>query len=81
MHQCYYCSQIFDTKEKLYDHLEIHTDAERNNEIIARSKEKAERAEARVEDGEAESSGETGDGEAESSGETGDDRNRTVETE
>ncbi|MDE0090310.1 MAG: C2H2-type zinc finger protein [Thaumarchaeota archaeon] len=71
MHQCYYCSQIFDTKEKLYDHLEIHTDAERSSEIIARSKERAERAEAR---------GEGGD-ESEASGETGGNRNRTVETE
>lgn len=58
MHQCYYCGQMFDTKERLYDHLEIHTDAERNNEIMARSKEKAERVEAREEDvdGESESS-------------------------
>ena len=24
LHQCYYCEQIFDTKEQLYDHLEIH---------------------------------------------------------
>ncbi len=23
-HQCYYCQQIFDSKEKLYEHLEIH---------------------------------------------------------
>ncbi len=56
MHQCYYCSQIFDTKEKLYDHLEIHTDAERNSEIMARNKEKAERAEAREEGGETDGS-------------------------
>ncbi|MDE0526515.1 MAG: hypothetical protein OXI27_07990 [Thaumarchaeota archaeon] len=71
MHQCYYCSQIFDTKEKLYDHLEIHTDAERNNEIIARSKERAERAEAR---------GEGGD-ESEASGEADGGRNHAAETE
>lgn len=71
MHQCYYCSQIFDTKEKLYDHLEIHTDAERSSEIMARNKERAEREEARGEDG----------GESEASGETGGNRNRTVETE
>lgn len=24
-HQCYYCGQILETKEKLYDHLDIHT--------------------------------------------------------
>ena len=24
-HQCYYCGQILDTKEKLYDHLDVHT--------------------------------------------------------
>lgn len=71
MHQCYYCSQIFDTKEKLYDHLEIHTDAERNSEIIARSKERAERAEARGEGG----------GESEASGEADGGRNHTAETE
>lgn len=73
MHQCYYCSQMFDTKEKLYDHLEIHTDAERNNEIIARSRERAERAEAREEDG--------GDDKSEASGEIGGGKNRTAETE
>jgi len=26
-HQCYYCGQLFDTKEKLYDHLEVHSKA------------------------------------------------------
>ena len=24
IHQCYYCEQIFNTKEKLYQHLEEH---------------------------------------------------------
>lgn len=24
-HQCYYCGQILETKEKLYDHLDVHT--------------------------------------------------------
>ena len=82
MHQCYYCGQMFDTKEKLYDHLEIHTDAERNSEIMARSKEKAERVEAREEDGggESESGGEAGGGESESGGEAGGGNNRTAET-
>lgn len=26
IHQCYYCEQIFDSKEDLYEHLEIHAD-------------------------------------------------------
>ncbi len=25
MHECYYCEQLFDTKEKLYDHLDVHS--------------------------------------------------------
>lgn len=25
-HQCYYCDQIFDSKEKLYDHLDTHSE-------------------------------------------------------
>jgi hypothetical protein len=24
-HECYYCEQYFETKEKLYDHLEVHS--------------------------------------------------------
>ncbi len=24
IHQCYYCEQIFNTNEKLYQHLEVH---------------------------------------------------------
>lgn len=24
-HECYYCAQLFETKEKLYDHLDVHT--------------------------------------------------------
>ena len=38
MHQCYYCEQIFDSKEDLYQHVEIHSDIERNKEIAARQK-------------------------------------------
>jgi len=38
MHQCYYCEQIFDSKEALYDHVEIHSDIERNQEIMYRKK-------------------------------------------
>ena len=33
MHQCYYCDQIFDSKEDLYEHSEVHSDSERNKEI------------------------------------------------
>ena len=38
MHQCYYCEQIFDSKEALYDHVEIHSDIERNQEIMDEKK-------------------------------------------
>jgi len=31
-HQCYYCDQIFDSKEKLYDHLEVHADSQEKQE-------------------------------------------------
>ena len=40
MHQCYYCEQLFDSKEELYDHVEVHSDMERNKEILERQKEK-----------------------------------------
>jgi len=26
-HECYYCEQLFETKEKLYDHLEVHSES------------------------------------------------------
>ena len=35
-HQCYYCERIFDSKEKLYDHLEVHSKIQRNNEEKSR---------------------------------------------
>ena len=38
MHQCYYCEQIIDSKEDLFQHTEIHLDAERNKENIDRQK-------------------------------------------
>ncbi len=38
MHQCYYCEQLFDSKEELYDHVEVHSDVERNREIMDRKK-------------------------------------------
>ena len=38
MHQCYYCEQLFDSKEELYEHVEVHSDIERNKEIMNRKK-------------------------------------------
>ncbi|HEY4681528.1 MAG TPA: hypothetical protein VIH04_09755 [Nitrosarchaeum sp.] len=38
MHQCYYCEQLFDSKEALYDHVEIHSDIERNQELMDKKK-------------------------------------------
>ncbi|MBM2818708.1 MAG: Zinc finger, type protein (modular protein) [Nitrosarchaeum sp.] len=39
MHQCYYCEQLFDSKNELYEHLDVHTDIERNQEIMDKKKE------------------------------------------
>ena len=41
MYQCYYCEQLFDSKERLYEHVEIHSDIERNREIKSRRRQKA----------------------------------------
>jgi len=38
MHQCYYCEQLFDSKEELSDHVEVHSDNDRNKEIMERKK-------------------------------------------
>ena len=38
--KCTYCEQIFDSKEDLYQHVEIHSDAERNKEISDKQKSK-----------------------------------------
>jgi len=38
MHQCYYCEQIFESKEQLYEHVEVHSDIERNKEVMNRKK-------------------------------------------
>jgi len=49
--QCYYCGQLFDTKEKLYDHLEVHSKAsEEKPKKRKKSKKKSEKK--TVEDGE-----------------------------
>ena len=37
-HQCYYCDQMFDSKEKLFDHLEIHADTVENQEKKSKRK-------------------------------------------
>ena len=39
-HQCYYCEQIFESKEELYDHLEVH--AETESEQLEKKKKKSE---------------------------------------
>lgn len=36
--ECSYCEQMFDSKEKLYDHVEDHSDAERGKEEPPRKK-------------------------------------------
>jgi len=32
VHQCYYCEQFFDSKEDLYEHLEVHADTQTKEE-------------------------------------------------
>ncbi len=51
MHQCYYCGQLFNTKEGLYDHMDVHTDAERNREKADRERERIVRWSAHNADG------------------------------
>ena len=48
MHQCYYCEQIFDSKEDLYQHVEIHSDTERDKEIADREKANKNQARKRI---------------------------------
>ncbi len=43
MHQCYYCEQIFESKEQLFEHVEVHSDIERNKEIMDRKKSSAKK--------------------------------------
>lgn len=31
-HQCYYCDQMFDSKERLFEHLEVHAETEEKQE-------------------------------------------------
>ncbi len=39
-HSCYYCGLLFETKEEVFDHVEVHSDIERNKEIMERKKKK-----------------------------------------
>jgi len=39
VHQCYICEHIFDSKEKLFEHLEIHSDTTRNQELKEKKEE------------------------------------------
>ena len=39
-HSCYYCGTLFETKEEVMDHVEVHSDVEKNREIMARKKQK-----------------------------------------
>lgn len=39
-HSCYYCASLFDTKEELFEHVEVHSDIEKNREIMSRKKKK-----------------------------------------
>lgn len=48
MHQCYYCEQLFESKEKLYDHLEVHSDSDRNKELQNRKRKTGARGKAKV---------------------------------
>lgn len=48
MHQCYYCEQLFDSKEELYNHVEVHSDIERNKEIMERKKQAAKKNKPRL---------------------------------
>ena len=35
---CYYCDQIFDSKEKLFDHLEVHSETIEKQENSSKRK-------------------------------------------
>ncbi len=37
-HQCYYCDQMFDSKEHLFDHLEVHADTVEKQEKKPKTK-------------------------------------------
>ncbi len=37
-HGCYYCGLLFDTKEELFEHVDVHSDVEKNREVMARQK-------------------------------------------
>lgn len=37
-HECYYCDQFFLSKEKLFDHLEVHSDTQQNQKTKNKEK-------------------------------------------
>ena len=49
--QCYYCGQLFDTKEKLYDHLDVHT---KISDQQKKTKRKAKKESRNIVEGESE---------------------------
>jgi len=40
---CYYCGRIFDTKEELYDHLDVHSKPESEQKVKKVVKKKKEK--------------------------------------
>ena len=48
MHQCYYCEQLFESKERLYEHLEVHSDNDRNKEQQNRKKKDVAKTKAKT---------------------------------
>ncbi len=44
MHQCYYCEQLFESKEELFEHVEVHSDIERNKEVMSRKKQERKKS-------------------------------------
>ena len=43
-HQCYYCDQMFDSKEHLFDHLEVHSETIEKQEKKSKQKTSASSA-------------------------------------
>lgn len=39
-HGCYYCGELFETIEEVFDHVDVHSDIEKNREIMSRKKKK-----------------------------------------
>ena len=41
-HHCYYCDQMFESSEKLYEHLEVHADTKEKQEKKKKKKSQTE---------------------------------------